>query len=560
MGVKGLLPGNVGVISNSGGLLNEVMSCGTGRGVGFSHLVSSGNEAGVTAADLVDFFVDDPATDVILGILESVRDAPLFVAAAERALAARKPIAILKMGSSEKAARSTATHTGAMAGSDVVYSALFRQKGIVRVGDIDELVDMGALFSASIGVLRGRRLERTAIIEISGGGKGLVADTAAAAGVELPDLTDRAVEELRAKLPDGVEPTNPLDTLGSWGDATKPTIYPIVLETFASEPEVDVILSRYTVPRTGELGPLAARLSELDAARAAHPDRLFGILSRTSDQFADAWLDAVRERNLAFLQGYGRGLKAVAKLANYSRAVHGTNIPSPAAGAERLRRVASEEGQGEGTRGQTLNEVDSKQLLSAAGLPVIETVEAKTADDAVREAKRLGYPVALKVIAADVIHKSDQGGVRLNLKDEQAVRDAFDALRHVGVFQAVAVQPMARPGLEVVLGAHRDEQFGPVVLFGLGGVFVEVLHDVALRVAPLSQADADGMLAEIKGAKLLTGLRGQPSADRAAISAALRQLSGLMLSRPDIASIDVNPAFAYPDGLLAVDARVELVV
>ncbi|MFI5268409.1 MAG: CoA-binding protein, partial [Chloroflexota bacterium] len=160
MGVQGLRPGNVGVISNSGGLMNEVMSCGSGRGIGFSHLVSSGNEAGVTSADVIDFFVDDPATDVILGVLETARDPELFVRAAERALVARKPIVVLKMGSSEKAARSTLTHTGAMAGSDAVYTALFRQKGVTRVNDMDELVEMGALFSTSIDVLRGRRLER----------------------------------------------------------------------------------------------------------------------------------------------------------------------------------------------------------------------------------------------------------------------------------------------------------------------------------------------------------------------------------------------------------------
>ncbi|HEX6513500.1 MAG TPA: CoA-binding protein, partial [Chloroflexota bacterium] len=182
MGVQDIQTGNVGVISNSGGLLNEVVSCGTGRGIGFSHLVSSGNEAGVTAADLIDFLVEDPATEVILGVLETARDPDLFVKAAERALAARKPIVVLKMGSSEKAARSTLTHTGAMAGSDAVYTALFRQKAIVRVHDIDELVDMGALFSTSIDVLRCGPLERTAVIEISGGGKGLVSDTAAAVG------------------------------------------------------------------------------------------------------------------------------------------------------------------------------------------------------------------------------------------------------------------------------------------------------------------------------------------------------------------------------------------
>ncbi len=553
MGLQGLRLGKVGVISNSGGLMNEVMSRGGGLGIGFSHLVSSGNEAGVTSADVIDFFVDDPATDVILGILETARDPELFVRAAERALAARKPIIVLKMGSSEKAARSTLTHTGALAGSDAVYSALFRQKGIVRVNDIDELVEMGALFSTSIDILRQRRLERTAIIEISGGGKGLVSDTAAAAGVELPDLPPAVAESLREKLPDFIEPSNPMDTAGSWGEPIKETVYPIVLDAFASQPDVDVILSRYTIPRSGDIGPLNTRLAEMEAAKAAHPDRLFGVLSRTSDQFCDEWAEAVRDRRIPFVQGYGRGLHAIARLADYSRAVHGRLPPSPTIPSP----AAAGEGMVEGAH-QVLSEIQSKDILRAAGLPVIETSAAKSAEEAMDLAQCVGYPVALKIIAPDITHKSDSGGVKLGLKDAEAVRWAFEELRTLNGFRGVAVQPMAAPGLEVVLGAHRDAQFGPVILFGLGGVFVEVLHDVAMRVAPLTADDAEAMLDEISGRKLLDGLRGHRPVDRAAIKDALLRLSELMLERPDVASIDVNPAFAYAQGLLAVDARIEV--
>ncbi|HEX6512373.1 MAG TPA: acetate--CoA ligase family protein, partial [Chloroflexota bacterium] len=364
---------------------------------------------------------------------------------------------------------------------------------------------------------------------------------------ELPDLPEAAVAELRSKLPDFIEPSNPMDTGGSWGEPIKEQVYPTVLEAFGSLPGFEVILSRYTVPRAGDIGPLRARLAELDAARAAHPDRLFGVLSRTSDQFSNQWLAAVRERRLPFVQGYGRGLRAIARLAEYSRAVHGL-VPLPPQ-RERL---------GEGPSGIALNEIESKSILADAGIPVVETKPANTAEAAVNLASSLGYPVALKVIAAGISHKSDAGGVKLALKDAAAVRQAFQELSAIEGFQAVAVQPMAKPGLELALGAHRDAQFGPVILFGLGGVFVEALHDVALRVAPLTAKDAAAMLDEIRGARLLDGLRGQPAADRAAIRDALLKLSTLMLARPDIASIDVNPAFAYPTGLLAVDARVEI--
>lgn len=551
--LSALVPGNVGVISNSGGLLNEIMSYGTARGLGFSHVVSSGNEAGVTAADIIDYYVADPNTDVVLGMLETVRDPELFVEACGRALSAGKPIVLVKMGVSEKGARSTTTHTGAMAGSDIVYSALFRQKGVIRVSDVDELIDLGALFSNSMAVLRQRPLERAAIIEISGGGKGLVSDTAFAAGVDLPDLSEATALKLKEQLPHNIYATNPIDTGGAWGDTSKPAVYPLVLETFASEPEFDIIVSRYTTPRSGPLNAYVDRLDELDTARSAHPDRLFPVLSRTSDQFSAEWLAAIRERHIPFVQGYDRGMRAIGRLVEYSRALHGTVIHPEAPSA--MATPAAEE------HGHVLSEIESKEVLKKAGLPVVETLYAPDPAEAVRLAEHLGYPVALKVVAPEIVHKSDSGGVRLGLTDADGVRRAFSdlegAAKAVGAsFQGVAVQPMAAPGLEVVLGAHRDSQFGPVLLFGLGGVFVEILHDVALRVAPLSAAEAMTMLDDIRGRALLDGARGQPAVDRDAIADALCRLSSLMLERSEIESIDVNPAFAYPKGLLAVDARI----
>ena len=269
--------GNVAVLSNSGGLLNEVISYGNARGIGFSRLASTGNEAGLTGADVLDYYVDDPHTDVILAILEAVRDPALFLQVADRAVAARTPLVVLKLGASEKAARSALTHTGARAGSDEVISALFRQKGITRVNDIDELVEMGCLLSGAVPVLRRRPLERTAVMEISGGGKGLVCDTAARAGVELPDLAPATVAGLEACLPKGTHVSNPLDTGLTWNGSAMDPFYARGLRLLAADPSVDVVLSRYTVPREGSLGPLRARVEELKEVRAEYPDRLFGV-------------------------------------------------------------------------------------------------------------------------------------------------------------------------------------------------------------------------------------------------------------------------------------------
>jgi acyl-CoA synthetase (NDP forming) len=347
------------------------------------------------------------------------------------------------------------------------------------------------LLSTAIGVLRRRRMERTAIIEISGGGKGLVSDTSAAGRVALPELTDAALDTLAGAIPDEIKATNPIDTGGSWADPDKAQVFPATLSAFASQPEVDVIVSRFTIPRTGELGPLRARITELEAAQAAHPDRLFPVLSRTSDQYCEEWEAVVRARRIPFLQGYGRGLRALGLMAEYSRALHGP-AADPAERAHPARSLpASSPGRPEGRR--VLDDVESKEILEAAGIPLADAA----------------------------------GGA-------------------------------SEEGLEIALGAHRDAQFGPVVTLGPGGLVAEVLYARVLRVAPLVPGDAAAMLDEMPGQGLLDGAGGRPPVDRAAIQEALRRLSDLMLRRPDIARIEINPAVALSKGLMAAAARVEI--
>lgn len=545
--------GNVAVISNSGGLMNEVMWTAVPRGVGFSHCVSCGNEAGVTAADLVDYFVADPSTEVILGVLETVRDPDGFVQACHRARDARKPVVVLKMGRSAKGSKSVSTHTGALAGNDAIYTALFRELGVIQVNDLDELVDMAALLSSAVPVLRRRRLERAGIIEISGGGKELLCDTCEAAGVELPDLTPTAAKALEEAManPEYVA-TNPVDTGGAWGMPDKARVYPAALEIFASEPDIDVVVSRYSVPRSGqELGPYKERIGEMQAAREKHPGRLFVVLSRTTDAWSEEWEEAVRANHIPFLQGYGRGPRALGKLAEYSRFVHGHGIPlSPALPREGGGSLAAESS-------HPLDEIESKKILAGAGIPVMETALATSAEEATALAERVGYPVVLKVVAPQITHKSAAGGVHLKLVDARAVQEAFAELKEVAAragatFRGVSVQGQADAGTEVLLGAQRDAQFGPVILCGLGGVFVELLNDVALRRVPVTAEQAEAMLDDLQGRRVFAGV------DRAAIAKAICSLSELMIARRDIASIDVNPIFAYSSGITAVDARVQL--
>ncbi len=474
--------GNVALISHSGGLMNEVISCGVPRGIGFSHLVSAGNEAGVTAADYIDYFVADPGTDVILAILETARDPAGFVAACVRAAEARKPIVVLKMGWSPKGKLSAFTHTGANTGDDAVYDALFHQYGVTRVDDIDELVDMGALLAPAIDILRTRRLERAAVIEISGGGKGLVCDTAATAGVVLPDPSPAGFTELDAHLPEDTYRTNPIDTGGSWVQPDKAEVYPATLEVFATEPDVDIVVSRYTIPRTGGLRILTDRLAELETARAAHPDRLFPVLSRTCDQFCDEWEAVIRERRIPFLQGYGRGLRALGLMAQYSRFIHG--------------------------------------------------------------------PTGKEISAS---HSSGAWNANANSIDSAESREILSSVR---------LEPAKTPqrGIAVLLGAHRDVQFGPVITFALGGSIGRVLDDHAVRLTPLNAESADEMLVDIHGHELLDGADGEPPADRAAIRDALCRLSTLMGRRTDVGRIEIEAVTGDTGHLVATAIRTELAV
>jgi acyl-CoA synthetase (NDP forming) len=519
-------------------------------------LVSCGNEADVTCADAIDYYADDPGTQVIIAIIETVRDPGLFISALEKAAAARKPVIVLKLGMSAKGAQSALSHTGALAGDEAVFDALLRQKSAIRAADIDELVDLAAIFSKVGDRLTARPLERVGVVEISGGSCELICDIAEAAGVTLPEPSAATSAALRTVLQGYLAPANPVDTGLLWINPAMGTVYTVALAALAAQDDIDIVVSRFIVPSEGELGALHDRLAELGAARKAHPGRLFVVMSPTSIQYVDEWKAALAEHDIAFVPGFRRGLSALGKLADYSRLIRTFTY---SVGPAHARGPSAET-----TASLVLNEVEAKALVAEAGLPVVPTHLARSAEEATALARQLGFPVAVKLMSPQMTHKSDVGGVRLNLATADAVTDAFGDFAALvsatpgAQFEGMSVQAMARPGLELVLGAHRDPQFGPVLMFGLGGVFVEIMHDTVLRVAPISRHDAEAMLAGIRAATMLDGVRGRPGIDREAVTDALLKLSTLMLERPDIESIDLNPIFAYPDGLLVADARVIL--
>lgn len=555
-GMGAAIKGGISVVSNSGGLMNEFLHYGNARALGFAHLVSSGNEADVSCSQLIDWYVDDADTKVIVAILETVREPALFVEALDRAAVAGKPVLVLKLGTSVKGAASAVTHTGAMAGDNAVWDALLDQKGAVRARDIDELVDLAAVFSNIDGILVRRPLERAAVLEISGGSCELVCDVAETAGVDLPEPSAATVDAIRPLMQEFLHVANPIDIGYLWTNPAMGAIYPPALDAFAGQDDIDIVVSRYIVPPEEAMGTLHDRLAELDAARKAHPDRLFVVVSPTSNQYQPEWKEALTRYRLPFVPGFNRAFSALGKLAGYSRRIRDYRAAPPGAAG------AAFDGDAPIT---VLNEVEAKDLLRDAGLPVVETRLANSADEAAALGEAIGFPVAAKLMSPQMTHKSDAGGVRLDIGGADELRRAYDDFAQIvatvpgAVYEGMSVQAMAPAGgLELVLGAHRDPQFGPVILFGLGGIFVEVLKDTVLRVAPLSLRDAEAMMAGIRAADMLHGVRGRPGVDRAAVAQALVDLSALMLARPDIESIDVNPAFAYPDGLRVADARIVL--
>jgi acyl-CoA synthetase (NDP forming) len=556
-GLAAAIKGNLSIVSQSGGLLSEFIHYSNARSIGLDKLVSCGNEADVSCADLIDYYADDPATRVIVAIIETVRDPELFVRALEKAAAARKPVIVLKLGVSAKGARSALSHTGALAGDEAVLDALLRQKAAIRARDIDELVDLAAVFSHVGDRLADRPLERAAVIEISGGSCELVCDVAEAAGVLLPEPSPATSAVLQSVLQSYLAPANPVDTGLLWTNPAMGAVYPHALQAFASQDDIDMVVSRFIVPPDGELGALHERLAELDAARKNNPDRFFVVLSPTSNRYVDEWRAALAQHELVFVPGFRRAFSALGKLADYSRRIRRY---APPAAREPRRRAAEPPA----TTCVVLNEVDAKALMAQAGLPVVPTHLARSEDEAVAISRRLTFPLAVKLMSAQMSHKSDVGGVRLNLRNTTEVAAAFrDFQALVGrtsgaQFDGMSVQNMAPPGLELLLGAHRDPQFGPVLMFGLGGVLVEILKDTVLRIAPITAADAAAMLVDIRASAMLDGVRGRPGIDRGAVTDALLKLSRLMLDQPHIESIDLNPTFGYPEGLLIADARVIL--
>jgi acetate---CoA ligase (ADP-forming) len=537
------LTGPVGLICQSGATaFGPFLVRAVDNGIGFSYIISTGNEADLDFSDFARYLLDDSTTRVIAGFVEGFKDAGKFLEVAKLAAERGKPIVMIKIGRSELGARAARSHTAALTGSDALYDAVFKQYGVVRVQSYDELLEVSHLLAHTPKLTQ----PGIAVVSHSGGISSLTADMCGQAGLDLPPLSDQARDAINSVLQGFGWAANPSDVTGYANSASFPQIMDamlnetqvgtLVVASAGADSQAEQVISLRDRSAkgiaflwTGSLGATAglAKLKSANIPVFYAPDTLARGLKYRLDYHT--W----RDRRLA--DGFGS---------------------APALTAERLRGLGR----------VTLSESESKQLIAAWGIPVTQEVRVDSAEAAVEAAQRLGYPVVLKVDSPDILHKTEAGVVRLGVRDAAQVRTAYADIRARAaayapnaIISGVLVQEMVTEGVEVIVGLSYDVQLGPTILFGSGGVMVEVYNDVALRRCPITQAEARTMLSDVKGARVLHGFRGRPAADVEALTQALVHVSHLAMQLDGrLAELDINPLLVLPAGrgVKAVDALV----
>jgi acyl-CoA synthetase (NDP forming) len=532
---EGFAAGDIGLVVQGGGMGRAVLD-GMDFGVGFSVFVSTGNEADLDVADFIDELVDDPGTRVIATILESLADGERFVRAAQRALAAGKPLIVLKVGRNALGNKSAQSHTGKIAGDYALYQGVFAQCGVTVVDDLPALLTTAWAFSH----LPHRSGLGIGILTYSGGTAVLAADACGEFGLALPAHSPASIERLKKTFPAFALLENPADLTTIVID--QPPLYAEAVRVFADEPAFDVVIAVVTIPTLGEATVRVAEQFVIAAAESNKP-------------ILPLWLSlGRRERSFDVLAEYGMVFTSVrSTFAAISAVDRYARFRARSATA---RAVVAGTARGEVPDDRTgpLSEHDSKNILVEYGIRVTREHRVTSAPAAVEAAAALGYPVALKIDSAALPHKSEHGALRLNLAGEREVLAAFDELSAIaarvlpGEQFGILVQEMLTGGIEVAIGARRDPTFGPMVMAGLGGIFIEVLRDVQFRRAPLSHAEARWMLDALQAAPILHGLRGRDGADLDALAELMCSVGRLMCDNPRIVELDLNPVFAFAPG------------
>jgi acetyltransferase len=542
--------GSIGFLSQSGAVCGGVVDFIAEKHIGFSHFASLGNEVDVDETDMIAYFGEHPQVKVIAAYIEGIQDGEKFIRIASQ-VSHKKPIVMLKAGRTDAGAQAVSSHTGSLAGSYAAYQAAFRQAGVIEVGDLPALFDVAWALSCQ----NLPEDNKVAIFTNAGGPAALASDSLAVNGFELATISPKKQAQLAEQLNPSAQVNNPIDMLGG----AEPQDFSHVLSTLLDDPAVNVLLP-ILVPQS--------LVNPGDVARA--------IVKNAKKTEKTTLVCMVGEQSLAEAR----------------RVLHQNNVPLtifPEVPGEVLGRMRwykqwlnkeaaqnfdfseindqSVDQQLAGLTGQALGEADTRPILAAYGLDLIPGGIAGDADEAVQIANEVGYPVAVKVVSPQILHKSEMGGIALNLRSDESLRVALDRMRdHIQTIAPTAkiegylIEQMAPEGMEVIVGMRRDPTFGPLMMFGLGGVYVELFKDVGFGVAPLSPSDAKAMIEMTKAGRLLRGYRGAPRYDLESVVDAIGRLSQLALDHPAISEVEVNPLLVLPKGKGAkvLDARMIL--
>ena len=564
------LPGKAIALITQSGHQGRPVFQGQEIGIKLSHWAPAGNEADLESADFIDYFSSLGTTGAVACYIEGFKNGRTLQLAADAAARRKIPIVAVKVGRTDEGTSMAKAHTGHLTGSDEVVSAVFRQYGVQRVDGLDQLLEVSAALARSTAPAPEaiRRLTRGAggrvcVYSISGGTGAHMADMVAAAGLELPSLTKASQVRLHEWIPPYLRVSNPVDNGGA---PVRDWRGPKIIQTMLADPNVDLLLC----PITGALPSMGNKLCEDLVEAAATTAKPVFVVWGSPVGNEEAYTKTLLGSTVPTFRTFTNAVMAAKAYFDHHRfiASYQSAFTRPALRPTPARRKAMPVIAPGGVRrraGESLSEQDSKALLEAYGIALPKERIATSPGEAAKAGRKIGFPVVMKIVSADILHKSDLGLVAVGVRDEDDARRTYKRLRATAKKAAptasvdgVLVAQMV-PGVETVVGIARDDLFGPVVMFGVGGVFVEVLHDVTFRVPPFTARDATAMLDELRGAELLRGVRGQPAADRAALVDVLMKMQRLAVDlSDDVAEVDINPLLAGPQGAVAADALVVL--
>ncbi|MCF6148398.1 MAG: CoA-binding protein [Candidatus Kuenenia sp.] len=544
--------GNIAFFSQSGALCTAILDWAAEECVGFSKFISMGNKTDINEVDLINAMYEDENTKVILGYLEGVKNGNDFIAAA-RKTAKKKPLIIVKSGGTAAGSKAASSHTGTLAGSEKAFDAAFKQSGVIRANTIEQLFDYARIFSYQQ-LPKGARV---ALITNAGGPGIIAADAIERSELQMAELSKDTIETLRRSLPPMANVYNPIDVLGD----AKSDRYQFVIESVIKDPNADAILVILTPQAMTEIEKTAEVITEI----ANRTDKTIAT-SFIGGKRTESALKIMCQRKVPNYPFPERAISAIEAMYKYTL---WQNKPAPEIKNFVMRKepvqAIFEQVKKAGTT--YLSEESAKQVISSYGFTIPKSIIAASETEATKAAKAIGYPVVMKISSPDILHKSDIGGVIVGVKNEQEVKGHFSdimrkARHHMpeAELKGIMIQQMVAGGKETVLGVSHDPQFGHLIMFGLGGIYVEVLKDVTFRIAPVDKNEAREMIQEIRSFPLLRGVRGEKSVDMDAIVENILRLSQLVTDFPEIIEMDINPLVVFPEGngAIAIDARIAI--